>query len=101
MAKNKIGSIVVIQREFFSSDLKRTIKVGEKGVVIECKDPPLHFENYGKMLTLLIDGRITSMLETYVRFANIKLPKSEKNLERAKIRAELKKKQRKEREKDD
>jgi hypothetical protein len=101
MAKNKVGSIVVIQREFFSSDLKRILKIGEKAVVMECKDPPLHFENYGKMLTLLIDGRVTSMFETYVKFLNFKFPKSEKNLERVKIRAELKKKKREEREKND
>lgn len=92
MSKNKVGCIIVIQRSFWNSFCGVTINVGEKGIVIECCEPLKLFENEGPLLKIALhSGIIVSVTEKYVRFANYKIKKSQRNLEKAKLRARLKK----------
>jgi hypothetical protein len=96
MAKSKVGSTVIVQRSIWSSDANRKIEIGEKGTVVDVKDPHPILENCGKMLVILIQERIISLPESYVRFVNFKLQKSEKNLEKSKEKVKTRKQKRRE-----
>ncbi len=89
MPKIEEGSLVIIHmRDFWSTDLKRTIKRGEAGIVIEVKDMkeefiPSMFLKGDKMYRIMLEDGIASAFSDFVRLLDDgRMKKSERNFDK-------------------
>lgn len=87
MAKIKVGSIVIFSHKVWNTEAKRTIDVGEKAIVLEVREPSQYFNDTGYILVVMVNENIITVSSNYVKHINFKLQKSEKNLEKAKLRS--------------
>jgi hypothetical protein len=89
MSKIKEGSLVILHiRDVWSKDLKRTIKRGEKGIVVSIYSPEAWLDTYlssmfkskDKMIQIMFDDGLATIFSDWVRSLKIeKTPKSERN----------------------
>jgi hypothetical protein len=95
MAKIKVGSIVIFSHKVWNTETKRVIDVGEKAIVLEVREPSQYFNDTGHILVVMINENVITVSSNYVKYINFKLQKSEKNLEKIKLRAIERKERRK------
>lgn len=88
MSKIKEGSLIILHlRDVWSSNLNRTVKRGETGVVIEvCEINAMlssMFQHEDKMFRIMFADGIASVFSDWVRLLEIeKTPKSDRNLKK-------------------